>query len=792
MAWPRFQRLRSRIIAFFVLFLVTVQLAAFFFVDAANNANARSRLETELLIGERVLERLLAQNREQLTQAARVLAADFGFREAVATRDEATILSALENHGSRVAADLVKLVDLAGRVVADTTSGQGIGQPFGFEELLEQARSEGSASGVVLIDGTVQQLVVVPVRAPLPVAWAAVGFAVDDTLADDLRELTGLDVTVLARRGNERWEVGASSLRAAASRQVSWERLAEERAVSHSVALDQEQYLARVLVLGMDSAGERILAVLKRSEASARVGFERLGQTLVTLGLLSVLVSAIGSGMIAAGITRPLGQLARDARRLAQGDYTREVAIDSHDEIGTLAGSLDRMRQDIGAREREILRLAYHDPLTELPNRARFAAVLRERLMSAAGGRHAVAVLAMDLDRFQHVNDTLGHAIGDEVLRAVAERLGASMPEDALLARLGGDEFACILPGVDTAGATTVANSILAAMETPFSVLGQPLDVGLSIGVASTPEHAGDAATLQRRADVAMHAAKQQRAGWRVYDPRHDTAREEHLTLLGELRRAVEHGELRLHYQPKLSLSDGRVHSVEALLRWDHPERGYVPPGSFIPFAEQTGYIKVLSAWVLEEAVRQASVWQASGLALRVSANLSARDLLVRDLADRVATLLERYRLAADRLCLEVTESGVMEDPEGALGVLTQLRELGVRLAIDDYGTGYSSLGYLMRLPVQELKIDRSFVSGLHESPQQATIVHSTIDLGHRLGFKVVAEGIEEEAELATLECLGCDEAQGYFVSKPLPAHALESWLGSRQGDCETPKRLHA
>jgi len=352
----------------------------------------------------------------------------------------------------------------------------------------------------------------------------------------------------------------------------------------------------------------------------------------------------------------------------------------------------------------------------------------------------------------------------------------------ACIARLGGDEFAILLRcGSDTHCIET-AKRIIAALEVPILYEDQPLDVGTSIGIAHYPEHGRDAQTLVRNADIAMYAAKRNKAGYAIYDPHYDTSQQEHLSLLGELRRAVERNELRLYYQPKVSLHSSNISAVEALIRWEHPVRGLVPPGMFIPFAEHTGYIKLLTRWVMREAVRQCGAWLRDGLRLQVSVNISARDLMNRDLPTEVSALLTEHAVPPALLCLEITESGFMEDPANAQKVLDRLAELGVRLSIDDYGTGYSSLSYIMRLPVQELKIDRSFISRMAADEEISTIVRSTIDLGHNLGLKVVAEGVEDLPVWNMLRSLGCDDAQGFFMSKPLAPEALAQWIRANDG----------
>jgi diguanylate cyclase len=367
----------------------------------------------------------------------------------------------------------------------------------------------------------------------------------------------------------------------------------------------------------------------------------------------------------------------------------------------------------------------------------------------------------MDLDRFKYVNDTLGHGVGDHVLREVAGRLTAVVSSTGCVARLGGDEFAVLLTGAAAAKSVDYAKSIVVALKTPFLYEGQPLDVGTSVGIARFPMHGRDAQTLVRNADIAMYVAKRNKTGLAIYNAYYDTTRQEHLSLLSELRRAVEGSELLLMYQPKVSLRSSNVSAVEALVRWKHPQKGLIHPAHFVPFAEATGYIKVLTHWVLAEVVRQCGEWLTHGLQLQICANISARDLLNRDLPDQIGALLAEHCVPAGLICLEITESGFMEDPEHTHKVLDRLSGMGLRLAIDDYGVGYSSLSYIMKLPVQELKIDRSFIAGMVANPDLSIVVRSTIELGHNLGMKVVAEGVEDGDGWDLLEALGCDDAQG-------------------------------
>jgi len=429
--------------------------------------------------------------------------------------------------------------------------------------------------------------------------------------------------------------------------------------------------------------------------------------------------------------------------------------------------------------------LAMTDALTGLPNRMLLHDRLTQALALAQRERAPLALLLMDLDRFKEVNDTLGHHYGDVLLRDVGNRLRTVIRAADTAARLGGDEFAVVLPSTDEAGALIVVDHILAALEPPVTVDDHGLDIGASIGVALYPAHGADTATLLRRADVAMYVAKRSRSGFAVYQEEQDVHSPRRLTLMRELRRRLDEGALQLHYQPLVDLARNRATAVEALLRWPHPERGFVPPDEFIPLAEHTDIIVPLTRWVLETAIRQCREWRDGGVGLGVSVNLSARVMHNAHLPDTVQGLLQCHDVAPERLTLEITESALMVDPDQALKVLGQLDGLGVRISIDDFGTGYSSLGYLRRLPVHEVKIDKSFVLGLGATTnlKDQAIVRSIIAMAHALGLAVVAEGVERRETWDTLRALGCDLVQGYYMSRPLPPAELTAWLEARDTD---------
>lgn len=437
--------------------------------------------------------------------------------------------------------------------------------------------------------------------------------------------------------------------------------------------------------------------------------------------------------------------------------------------------------KDVTARLRFENRLEYqatHDDLTQLPNRTYLYREM-EQCLGQASVDQLSALLLIDLDRFKEINDTLGHHVGDLLLRLIGPRLQSELADlPGTLARLGGDEFALFLPEVkNRRQALVLGHRVLDALRNEFDVDGYSTEISASIGIALCPEQAKDVSTLMRYADVAMYCAKTEMSGAALYDPEKDPHSPQRLSMMNELGRAIREDQLSLHFQPKVSLLGRRCYGFEALLRWEHPQLGFVPPSEFIPIVEMTNLIHPMTRWVLEQSIRQCRNWHDRGELLSVAVNLSARNLLDETMPRQVEELLEQYQLPHWALELEITESSIMSDPVRAMTVLERLHDLGVQLAIDDFGTGYSSLAYLKRLPVQTLKIDYSFVRQMLEDEQDEIIVNSTIHLAHNLGLKVVAEGVESEPLFEKLQAMGCDKAQGYYISRPMPEARLADWL---------------
>jgi diguanylate cyclase (GGDEF)-like protein len=506
------------------------------------------------------------------------------------------------------------------------------------------------------------------------------------------------------------------------------------------------------------------------------------------------------------GGRRPVGvfELYQDYGPIAQA--AREMFVPISGVLGlvlvvlyvSLFPILRRATRRLARQMEEIEHQARHDALTDLPNRAFFrqrveaALAVNGRTADSRGGQRrggeGLAVMLIDLDRFKEINDTLGHESGDLLLRDIGQRLATSVRESDTVARLGGDEFGLLALGAGSEeAALAVAHRLRRTLETPFSLRGLQLEVEASIGIALVPDHGRDVDTLIRNADVAMYVSKELHSGAEVYSSERDDYSPDRLRLVGELRGAISRGEFVLHYQPQLSLATGEVSGFEALVRWEHPELGLLGPDRFVPIAEHTGLIRPLTRYVLEHALRQCRAWGIQGLEVAVAVNLSGRDLLDVNLPDEVEALLGQWRIEPRRLELEITESTILSDPVRTRAILGRLEELGVRLAIDDFGSGYSSVGYLKRLPLDTLKIDKSFVLSMLHDDDDAAIVRSTIDLAHNLGLRVIAEGVETNEALQALVSLRCDTAQGFFFSRPLPALEVPRWLAEsrRAADAE-------
>ena len=539
--------------------------------------------------------------------------------------------------------------------------------------------------------------------------------------------------------------------------------------------------LLREVLSDISSQQFELIHVERLTEALERLDNERLDVILLDLSLPDaqgvdtvVRVRQHASNLPVVVLTGLDDEtMALSALQNGAQDYLVKGQIDA-----PLLGHSIRYAIERHRAEEVIQHRAYYDSLTDLPNRILLYDRLQQAILSARRENRPLALLIMDLDRFKEINEALGHHIGDLLLLQIAPRLRETLRESDTVARLGGDEFALLLhASAGAEDAAEVARRVLRSLEQPFVIEGLKLDVEGSIGIAVFPEHGTDADTLIRRAEVAMYTAKVTGSGYAVYSAEQDQSSSRRLTLVAELRHAIVEDQLMLLYQPKLVLPTGLVRDVEALVRWQHPKFGMLPPDEFIPLAERTGLIMPLTLWVLKEALRQCRAWQTAGLNIKVAVNISRRNLQAQELPDQIIGILRASGVPPDNLVLEITESAIMANPERAMGVLSRIKNIGLRVSLDDFGTGYSSLASLKKLPVDEIKVDKSFVINMQADEQDVAIVRLIINLGHILGLKVVAEGVENKRTKDALIALGCDLAQGYYISPPISAAELSRRL---------------
>jgi diguanylate cyclase (GGDEF)-like protein len=764
---------RNRLLALIIGLVVITQTVTLIAVLARTIGDVQVRAEQQLRSGGSVVEQLIHQRASELASAVAVLAADFGLRTAVASGDAATILSAARNHAARIGADLVLIMDPRGRVLASNAPLTSAEDAL-LREQITGAVSSPNETHFVLLGSRCYQLVLAPVKAPDVIGWAAMGFAVDDALAGSIRELMGMHVTLLAQTAQ-----GSVLLASTLSRDERT-RLAAER----DLAAETEQQ-PRVEDVGgkdylsftrrLDSTRTPVVVLLQQPMTAVLAPYQQVREALFVIGGIA-LALATGVGLLLGrSATRPLGELVQAARRIQAGTYDTAVKATGGEEFRSLAETLNAMQSDIAEREARITHAAYHDPLTELPNRAYAERYLEELLRDPAAP--PAALIVVDIRNVREINASLGHHVGDEAVREVARRLRQNCGAGDLVARLVANQFLVVSRHCSTERGLLFAEQLAGVLRTGFHLPSVSLDLHVAAGVCCSPEHGRSARELLRRAQIALEDSEEARGRVALYRPGRDEEHRRRLALAADLRRAIEQGELALVYQPKVSVATRTVSSFEALVRWSHPQLGPISPAEFVPIAERTGSSRRLTSWVLSAAVRQMAAWRKAGLVLDVAVNLSAPDILDPTLGEEILRALEKSSIEPQRLALEITESAAMRDAPLAARHMQLLRAAGIRFAIDDYGTGYSSLSQLSRLPVDELKIDRSFMMHAHQRRDDETIVRSTVELAHSMGLKVVAEGVETPQGWNLLRRLGCDYAQGYLVSRPMPVAEVEAFV---------------
>ncbi|MDY7561664.1 EAL domain-containing protein [Pseudomonas sp. 10B1] len=765
---------QARIACVLILLMLVVIGAVYFAVKVATDNAVRIQAEEQLEVGTRVFQSLLDIRGRQLRDGVQLVAADFGFRDAVASGDSATIRSVLLNHGARINASDMFLLSMDGKVLASTVDQIPEGSQFRFDEALRQIRNSPSAL-IVPLDGKPHLLVESTVLAPLPIGRVVMGFAIDIDFAQELRSLSGLEVSFLAVDSQQSGQMVSTQPDSLYSSLNSVMLDTSQGRQMHLTQHMNQRFLSQSLALVNSGNPEdgQVIALLQSPVDRAMQAFASLDEKIIWIALAALLASLAGALLLARNVSLPVRALAQAAERIGEGDYQTPLVLERSDELGRLASAFNLMQSGIAEREQQLAHNALHDTLTGLPNRA----LAMERLGSSIAAERPVALLYLDIVNFRAINESIGAEGVDHMLQGVSARVQAVLRPGDTVARLTANEFLLLLENTSSDGAVAMADKLQQLLLKPQRIGSHDLSLDCCVGIAVYPADGAAPQELLSRAAIARQDAALLPGRLQIYQQGRDVAHQRQISLIRDLRHAAANNELVLHYQPKLDIRQGRVRQAEALLRWQHPQFGLVSPLEFIVLAERTGSIHLLTHWVIEEVMRQWAQWNRRGLQVQISLNISADDLLSDELVGRVSALLHQYQVPADQLIFEITESAVMREPEHALKVLHLLRECGISLSVDDFGTGYSSLAHLKRLPVQELKIDQSFVRDLDETSEDAVIVRSTIEMSHNLGLKVVAEGVEYERSLRLLERWHCDTAQGYLISRPLTAAAFEVWI---------------
>ncbi|WP_162824604.1 putative bifunctional diguanylate cyclase/phosphodiesterase [Saccharospirillum mangrovi] len=763
---------RTRLLLIFLSLLGLTLSVTLWAVLRATDANARAGANRELAVAERVFDTLLTDNSRQLTDRTTLLAEDFGFKQAIATNEEGTIVSVLANHGDRVGADMIVLMSPDGEVLISTHD-----IDSELAELGDSIRQQQRPFSVLaLAEDAPYQLVMVPVQAPQLIAWVGMGFIMDTALLDSFRDITGTNITLLYRAGESAPVQSFTTLNA----ELPVAELAGDFASVLDQATDQfgeSGWLSRQGVL-KDRDGQQLGMLLSVSLQEALAAYDGLRNQMLAIAAIALVLAALATALIAGGISRPISALVVAARRIGQGNYNQKVALHGNNEFAVLGDTLDSMQSAIQERERHILYQAQHDLLTGLPNRDQIGRLITERL--AEEPIAPFGVILLQLSNFDDLSDVYGLSVMDAVLPQVASRLADTCRDLDKVGRIGTDEFLLLVDGLMEDGAVAEADRYLALFDDAFRHDSLEIKVEARLGMVFCPQQANDYEDLMRRCHLAISEARHLGHSVATYQDGQDERHLRRITVTNRLQQAIAEGGFQLMFQPQYSLEHQRMRSVEVLIRWNDPVLGRMFPDEFIPLAEQSGDITLITDWVFNESIRQMRRWQADGYPdLGISVNLSAKDILKDSFVDSLLARIQQHGLKGEELILEVTESAMMADTERALKNLKRLYDAGVELAMDDFGTGFSSLAQLKSMPVHELKIDKAFILNLATDADDQRIVKSTIEMALQLGLSVLAEGVEDQRSIALLEAMGCHCIQGYCLAKALPYEDLMAWLAT-------------
>ncbi len=760
---------RTKLLLLTIIPLGVAQVVTMFAVMQTVEHDVQARANDSLNTGALVVNEYLTARAEQLRTSVEVLAADYGLKEAIATGDAITIRSVLDNHSRRVDADLLAILDIDGRPIVSTIDigARNLVDP----QILAEASGRESFETTAFMFEDAYHVFTVPLRAPTTIAWVVAGFRVDEKLARRVTELTGLETTFVHTDTPATTIISTRS-----TAQENWQLNSQNGVVFMT---DEEGDQSLTIQTAFVRGDETVLVILQRSLRDAMLPYVEARQGLMVFGAVLLLFVVLIGAWFSTTIAQPLKTLGAAARRMISGNYDTSIAIKSDDEFGELAASFNAMQSAIADREQRISHSALHDPLTDLPNRSKILKVMTGLVEQARKDETSVTILSIGLVRMSEISSTLGHNATDELIRMAARHLRANLDEFEVLGQTGTNEFVLVLPGQDSENAMSYVDRIEGLLGSGVTLGRMNVILQTEIGIAEFPRHGDVPADLLRFAAIARTEANAAHERVRVYQPGREDEFLRRLRIANDLPAALQRGEVQVWFQPKLSLPDGNVCGAEALVRWEHAELGFLQPDDFIPAAEQSGTIVLLTRFVITEAVRECRGWQDAGHDLQISVNLSARDLQDEYLPYHVMQILNEHSLDAKNLTLEITESSIMRNIRHAISVLECLRDIGIKISMDDFGTGHSSLAQLRDIPLHELKIDKSFVTSMAQDEHNDSIVETTVNLAHSMHLCVVAEGVEDIETMRRITAIGCEQAQGYFVSKPIGAQQFRSWLAN-------------
>jgi diguanylate cyclase (GGDEF)-like protein len=746
--------------------VVLTTITIFASVWLATSEQTQSRLKRDLIIAENVLQRVLQNREDLLYNSAYVLTADFGFKQAVASGDKGTIDSALSNHGQRIKADLMALVSLDGQTVTSAPAVLKMQYPFPYPAVINNVIKKGGDTSLMMLDGQLYQVIMLTIDAPTPIGIALIGFKLDNSILTQLNKITQLETTLQVFTGQTEVykistlpEAAISTALVNINQRPSW--------LSITVTKDTP-YISKQFTLADDLDSQTIIT-LSEDAQKLFADFTSLQLGIIVICVFAILLATLLAALFSKKISQPLTVLAGIAERISVGNYTKDVAVASNTkEVRLLSEAFTSMQSNIQSREQEIIFQARHDPLTSLYNRLYIETLLDSKFL----GKSSFLVVGINICGFRGINDVFGYHNGDLCLKELALRLSQF---DGVTARLNGGELLW-LPNI--APTEKLINALKSALEVPIDTGDVVINISVAMALIDCPKDANNTEEVFKRLNIVLDEAQITFGLVLNFNSKLEERYTRRLSIITELKNTLERtrDELSLNYQPKLDLKKGSVTHVEALIRWTNPRLGFVSPEDFIAIAEQAGLIENITSWVINRAIEDAVRFRQANLNVSVAINLSAKDIMNPALLTNVLALLKEKNLDTACLSFEITEGDLVKDHDMAIIHLQAFRDEGFEIAIDDFGTGYSSMAYLQNLPVNTLKVDKSFVLKLHEQDGDQKIVKTVINLAHSFDMNVVAEGVENIEALTLLADWGCELAQGYYICKPTCADKFITW----------------